>query len=202
MKTLSERAKLAVSYTNHCIRATVVTKLDQEGFEARHIMVVSSHKSENSLKSYASKCPDNKKQQMFDALARPFVQNPAPQPMHSIENVMPPQPSISNQNQQPNFKLVDLFPDMEDDPLNDDNFLAAIQNIEYENAQITSKAPPSNLQENQVVINNPVAVPPSNFNSQSITSNVIKNVHNTPVPMPNMYFPNSNVTINNYYNSN
>ena len=46
MKTLSERAQLSQMYTNHCIRASVVTKLDSEGFEARHIMVVSSHKSD------------------------------------------------------------------------------------------------------------------------------------------------------------
>ena len=72
MKTLSERAKLSRMYTNHCIQASVVTKLDTEGFEARHIMAVSSHKSEQSIKSYAAKCPENKRKEMFDALAQPF----------------------------------------------------------------------------------------------------------------------------------
>ena len=32
-------------YTNHCIRATSVTSLDQHGIEGRHIMSVSGHKS-------------------------------------------------------------------------------------------------------------------------------------------------------------
>ena len=49
-----------------------MTKLDTEGFEARHIMAVSSHKSEQSIKSYAAKCPENKRKEMFDALAQPF----------------------------------------------------------------------------------------------------------------------------------
>ena len=61
VKLFSQLAKLSEMYTNHCIRASVVTKLDAEGFEARHIMVISSHKSENSIKTYASKCPKNEK---------------------------------------------------------------------------------------------------------------------------------------------
>ena len=72
MKLLSERAKLSRIYTNHCIQTSLVTKLGAEGFEASHIMIVSYHKSENPIKSYASKCPDSKKKEMFDELAQPF----------------------------------------------------------------------------------------------------------------------------------
>ena len=117
MKLLSERAKLSQIYTNHCIRASVVTKLDSQGFEARHIMTVSSHKSENSIKTYFAKCPENKKLEMFDTLAQPFKQDP-PQPLHQIDN------NIQNP---PPLQLVDMFPDMADDPLNDDHFLEAIK---------------------------------------------------------------------------
>ena len=51
MKKLSKSAELSKEYTNHCIRATAVTVLDQNNFEARHIMRVSGHKSEASIRS-------------------------------------------------------------------------------------------------------------------------------------------------------
>ncbi|XP_066925857.1 uncharacterized protein [Clytia hemisphaerica] len=38
-------------YTNHCIRATSISMLDDVGMEARHIMTVSGHKSESSIRS-------------------------------------------------------------------------------------------------------------------------------------------------------
>ena len=53
MKTLSQEAHLSKCYTNHSIRATAVTILDKSGFEARHIMAVSGHKNEASIRSYS-----------------------------------------------------------------------------------------------------------------------------------------------------
>ena len=53
MKTISREAKLSKCYTNHLIRATAVTILDKSGFEARHIMAVSGHKNEASIRSYS-----------------------------------------------------------------------------------------------------------------------------------------------------
>ena len=53
MKDISEEAKLSKIYTNHSIRATCITNLDNSGKEARHIMAVSGHKSESSIRSYA-----------------------------------------------------------------------------------------------------------------------------------------------------
>ena len=41
MKTISSKAELSNIYTNHCIRATAITVLDEAGVEARHIMSVS-----------------------------------------------------------------------------------------------------------------------------------------------------------------
>ena len=46
MKCISKEAELSKIYTNHSIRATVVTILDKCGYEARHIMAVSGHKSQ------------------------------------------------------------------------------------------------------------------------------------------------------------
>ena len=53
MKNISREAKLSKGYTNHSIRETVVTILDKSGFEARHIMAVSGHKNEASIRSYS-----------------------------------------------------------------------------------------------------------------------------------------------------
>ena len=54
MKKISKEANLSHIYTNHCIRATCITLLDRAGVEARHIMAISGHKSESSIRSYAS----------------------------------------------------------------------------------------------------------------------------------------------------
>lgn len=53
MAEFSRQAKLSKSYTNHCIRATAITALDQAGFEARHIATVSGHRNEASIRSYS-----------------------------------------------------------------------------------------------------------------------------------------------------
>ena len=52
MKVISQQAQLSVIYTNYSIRATAVSIFDRIGFEARHIMSVSGHRSESSLTSY------------------------------------------------------------------------------------------------------------------------------------------------------
>ena len=69
MKQLSEKANLSRMYTNHCIRSTCITNLDESGFEARHITAVSGHKSETTIKNYSVKCPEAKKREMADALS-------------------------------------------------------------------------------------------------------------------------------------
>ena len=53
MKTISVDRKLSQEYTNHCIRSTAVSVLDNNNVEARHIMRVSGHKSESSIRSYS-----------------------------------------------------------------------------------------------------------------------------------------------------
>ena len=68
MRFISEKSQLSTINTNHCIRATVVTNLDQEGYEARDIMATTGHKSETSIRSY-SKCPPKKSCDMSDSLA-------------------------------------------------------------------------------------------------------------------------------------
>ena len=68
MCKLSIKLELSDLYTNHCIQATCMQVLDDAGFEARHIIALSSHKSESTVKKYATKCPDSKKREMCKTL--------------------------------------------------------------------------------------------------------------------------------------
>ena len=52
MKEISKAAKLSKTYTNHCVRASAITLWSEAGLASRHIMKVSGHKSEQSLKHY------------------------------------------------------------------------------------------------------------------------------------------------------
>ena len=53
--------ELSKIYTNHSIRATAVTILDKCGYEARHIMADSGHKSKSSIRSYCKTDTSTKK---------------------------------------------------------------------------------------------------------------------------------------------
>ncbi len=71
MLNLSQKVHLSANFTNHCIRAIALTHLDTDGFEARHIMAVSGHKNESTIKSsYSVKCHDNKKRQISNSLSK------------------------------------------------------------------------------------------------------------------------------------
>ena len=61
--------QLPKSLQNHSIRATAITVLDECEYEARHIMAVSGHKSENSIRSYAARTSLSKKRKMSEALS-------------------------------------------------------------------------------------------------------------------------------------
>ena len=67
MKVISQQAELSTTYTNRSIRATTITILDRSGFEARHIMSVSGHRNESSIKSY-NKTDENTKTNMVGSL--------------------------------------------------------------------------------------------------------------------------------------
>ena len=52
MKILSKAANLSKIYTNHSVRATAITLWSDAGLSNRHIMSLSGHRNENSLRSY------------------------------------------------------------------------------------------------------------------------------------------------------
>jgi integrase len=68
MKILSQKYNLSAVYTNHSLRATAITMLDNEGYEARHIMVISGHKSEKSIRSY-SRTDDSNRRKIAKSLS-------------------------------------------------------------------------------------------------------------------------------------
>ena len=62
-------ARLSDEYTNRSIRSTNITALDDAGFEARHIMRITGHKNESSIRSYSHRLSIKKKRDISAALS-------------------------------------------------------------------------------------------------------------------------------------
>lgn len=96
IKEISKEAGCSKIYTNHCLRATCVTVLDQAGFQNRDIMSVSGHHSEQSIKHY-SRTSNEKKRQMSAIIARKAIEHdkpgPGPSTSTSINSSSQPRPS-------------------------------------------------------------------------------------------------------------
>jgi len=76
MTDLSSNAGLSQVYTNHCIRATTITALSNAGFEARHIMTVSGHRNEASVRSYVKDTTSDQKRSMSATLSKLTTDEP------------------------------------------------------------------------------------------------------------------------------
>lgn len=70
MKTISQRAALSQIYTNHSIRATVVTTLVNDGFSTKEIKSVTGHKSDKSIDRYTKNILPSKKMKLSHSLSR------------------------------------------------------------------------------------------------------------------------------------
>ena len=75
IKNLSAAAELSYPYTNHSIRATAIIILHDCGFEAQHIMTLSGHKSESSIRSYAARTSLSTKRKMSETISRSLNNN-------------------------------------------------------------------------------------------------------------------------------
>ena len=69
MARISSDCELSKRYTNHCIRSTCITTLDDGGIDSRHIMGLSRHKSESALRSYSHRLSDQKKRHISEVLS-------------------------------------------------------------------------------------------------------------------------------------
>jgi hypothetical protein len=58
---ISKNAKCTTNYTPHCLRATAIQCMNDAGFEIRHIMHMSGHKNESSVRSYIRDCSTDHK---------------------------------------------------------------------------------------------------------------------------------------------
>lgn len=76
MKNLSKKVRLSKIYTNHCLRATSITELDRSEFEARHIVSISGHQSESSIRSYSAHVDDKKKLDMAMSISKAITGDP------------------------------------------------------------------------------------------------------------------------------
>ena len=70
MSRISKDAKLSVTYTNHCVRATCIKILDTAGFAGRDICQVSGHNNEGSLSSYTGRVTNERKMEMSATLGK------------------------------------------------------------------------------------------------------------------------------------
>ena len=61
MKTLIKEAELLnPKYTNHSIWKTCLITSDEAGIEGRHMIYLSSYKSESIIKEYTNKVPEKR----------------------------------------------------------------------------------------------------------------------------------------------
>ena len=69
MKIISENAGLSQIYTNHCIRATVVTEMAEKGYQMEDIMGVTGHKRTDSVQRYIKRITPTKKMKISNDLS-------------------------------------------------------------------------------------------------------------------------------------
>ena len=86
MKNMSTSAGKAPHLTDHCIRATSVTVLQDHNIEARHIKTVTGHKSDNSIESYCSRASSQQKENMANKLSG-FVSGDSAEPQFLVLEV-------------------------------------------------------------------------------------------------------------------
>ena len=189
MKTLIKNAHLSNDlYTNHSIRATCIGTLDNSGFEGRHIMAISSHKNESTIKTYSTKCPESKKHQMYQALNESVIpkkkfkpEATAQKPLETI-NVNQVQDIVAvDQNQNFNQNITKNSTEDQDLPPNFQLFPFENEETDDFLLEYLKKNPDENT--NQEVTT-----------TKTVTTN-LNNMTTMPI-IPKMYFPNSNVTIN------
>ena len=186
---LSKHVRLDGDYTNHSIRSTVITTLDTAGYEARHIMAISSHKSEATIKEYSCKCLENKWKQMYDMLTTAMYPNKKSKPSATATHLEHTNDDETDHNinlQTLSFNQIDDFNTIDDDMLND---LLTDMPFDTENMDPNIQA--------VVIQNQPNAIPTTQMQTQSTVNNQINTVNNQHYPhIPQMVFNNSSVTIN------
>ena len=128
MPHISKYGGLSQRFTNHCVRATMMTTLSHVGFEARHVMTFCGHKNESSIHSYCSDTTAEQKRQMGDAITGRCVSESQVVPVGLAQNA---QNSITNLGSVPRMPSDVSLPEMNwDMDLPDDIFAKSVAQIE------------------------------------------------------------------------
>ena len=195
--SIAKNVQLDGDYTNHSIRSTVITTLDDAGFEGCHIIQLSSHKSEATIKNYSRKCPENKRKEMFESLSDAMIPQSKKQKVKPSATVSVPPDVKELKENLPNMNIEEI----DDFDTIDDSVLADLMldfPTENQNEAITSRnSKVQDTQNNTSVV--PTTTPNQNQKHHFQEINTQFNTFNQQRMMPSlpqMYFPNSNVTIN------
>ena len=168
--SLGQSVKLDAEYTNHSIRATVILTLDRDSFEARHIIKLSSHKSEATVKEYAITCPENKRKEMFDSLTN--AMNPSKNKKAKVTSAAGAQDmNIQDvKSNLPNFDLqeIDNF-----DTIDDSLLIQLMEDHDKENTNDNANNNNNVQAPNALATKGPNAPPMSQFNTQVINNMVV-----------------------------
>ena len=78
MKEMSEAAGLSKKYTNHSVRATAITLWSNAGLSNRHIMAISGHRNEQSLRSCNARPSSAQLQHSSDVLSNALSESGLP----------------------------------------------------------------------------------------------------------------------------
>ena len=70
VKEISLAASLSKVYTNHCVRSTTISALDEAGIPIHRTMQTSGHKSESTVNSYCDRQSVEKYKESSNILAR------------------------------------------------------------------------------------------------------------------------------------
>ena len=155
MPEISRKGNLSKIYTNHCVRATSITSLDNAGVEARHIMRASGHKSEASIRSYACRLSEDKARQMSDHLSEQLFRE------HKAANNKENNSAL-DLTDLPEQQLLDIFSD-------DNMFLEVNPTPECETSSAAAPAAASASNVISPVSNTPATTPLMHFQPQPLT---------------------------------
>ena len=156
MKFLCIDAQLSRDdYTNHSIRHTVLSTLDQNNFGTRHIIALSGHKSEATIRQYTKQCPANKKKQMSKCLAEKIIpSNESTNTTVTKTETQNNPPPLQNLDQNIPLQLVQIDANNNDDDL----LLKYLESLEK---------PRTNPSDNLILEN-------TTINNTSVTNNMTK----------------------------
>lgn len=202
MPTLVREAGLSNKIlTNHCIRSTCITILDQSGYEARHIMAISGHKHEESIKSYASKTSCATKRQISETLSKALAPDP------SQPKIFCPPKGVNYLHTNTKCHEIDQGNKRPDDDTDKPNFDLGL-------CDLLELKPDDEANLLKELLNNEIPIPPNPTETAAKTANIVPQVpsvqgqtqNNTvnawnPLQqmqqiMPKMVFQNSAITIN------